>query len=233
MQKIFLFFAILGIVYGFPIKQDSLNNLYKSLIPIVEGFTKNVNHECVQAKLNLAKNGNTIVKGEQGLLLLVFAGYLCSDELTKPRMLGKLSELRELMHSLDPNVKKCIKTELWKIEPNSPLLDNFNHDLPSNCKNSEDFTNFLQFIDQIWSIAEQIVGEDIKKCRNEEAERKNLFKLLTLVDENRIEVRNAELEKYIEAERKQQDSFFHCAMKPVEDMNVMNSIDGRGDEEED
>lgn len=237
MQKFLIFVALLGTISAFPIKQDSLNNIYKRLIPAVESIVKNINHECVQNKLNLPKNGNKIVKGEQGLLLLTFAAYLCSDELAKPRMIEKISELKELMRPLDPNVKKCMKTELWKIEPNSPLLDNFENDVTendeNNCKQSKEFTDFLQFIDRMWSMAEQLLGEDIKKCRNEEAEKKNMFSLLALVDENRTEVKNAELEKYINAEMMTQDSFFQCAMKPVEDMHAMNSIDGDRDDEED
>jgi len=241
MQKVLIFVALLGVISAFPIEQDpeqdSLNNIYNNYITVVEQFVKNINHECVQTKLNLQKNGNKIVRGEQGLSWLTVAAYLCSDELTQPRVEEKLSKLRQVMIPLGIQVRKCLKIGLWKMEPNSPLLDDFDKNVAaddiSSCEKSKDFKGFSELTNRMKSFANQLFGEDIGKCKNDESEKKRIFELLALVYESRPDVKAAELKKYIEAERTYQDAFFHCIMKPIEDKVVMNSIDGDGDDEQD
>ena len=234
MLKIIITVAILGTISAYPIKQDSLNNIYKKFIPNVDNFIKNVNVDCVQSKLNLSQNGNKVVKGEQGFMLVAFASYLCSEELTKSRMNEKLTKLKQLTSLLDSKTVKCIRIGLWELEPNSPLLDDFNKDVIaddiSSCKNSKEFKEFSDLMDQVWVMAEQLLGTEIKKCLDTETEKKNMYTLMALVDETRAEVKNAELDKYIKAESTLLDTFFNCAMVPVENMEVINNIEA--DEQE-
>ena len=229
MLKILILVAILGAVSGFPIKQDSLNNIYKKFIPTVDSFVKNVNVDCVESKLNLPKNGHKVVKGEQGFMLVMFAAYLCSEELRKPRINQKLTKLRQLITLLEPETVKCMKISLWELEPNSPLLDSINKNVIaddiSSCKNSKEFKEFSDLMDQMWVMAEQLLGTEIKKCRNPEAEKKNMYTMMALVDETRPAVKSAEIGKYIKAETTLQDTFFNCVMVPIENMEVANVID--------
>ncbi|CAG9810859.1 unnamed protein product [Chironomus riparius] len=228
--------AIISCVNAIPIKYDSLNNIYKNLIPTIDGFATNVDVDCVESKLNLAKNGNKIVKSQQGFMLVHYAAFLCSEELTKSRIDEKLTEVRQVITLLEPRTEKCLKISLWELEPDSPLLDNFNKnviaDEMSSCKKSKDFIEFSNMMDEAWTVAEELLGSEITKCRNPVAEKKNQFTFLALVDETRPAVKNDELDKYIKAETALQDAFLHCALVPVENMAGTNVVDGNGQEKD-
>lgn len=124
-----------------------------------------------------------------------------------------------------PDAVKCAMLKLSKLDPISPLLDNFDRNSVKNlnCIN-ESFMEEFKYLKDIGLIISEITnGHDITECRRAEIDDKQAILLLLIKNEARTNVKISEMKKYSQYMKEQQKTFFNCIMKVVDDMEVNSS----------